>query len=161
MIILLCLLLDAVVHAVCGKSLVQLTLVYTAYCLLSDEESLRNVGWYGAVFFVLIEDYMLYGRCGMALFALVPLFCMVCLLRHRLFQARSVLFFFIVIGFLGVYDVIVRYVLFLENPLNSVTISRILINLILGYVIFWGTQGNRSLQRKGRKVWTPSRKDAS
>jgi len=161
MIALLLLVADCIAHALFHVPVLYSVLVYAIYRLLRDEECWYSPGWYVALVCLLLEDFILWGRLGLTFMVLCPLVLLVMLLRHKLFHAKTLLFTGFITLFFMLYDSLINQVVLGHFALNGVTISKILINLVLGYAIFWGTRGNRSLLVKGRKVWTPNRKDAS
>ena len=161
MIVLLLFVLDRLVHAFFHVPLLFSVLVYVVYRLLQNELCWYSVGWYIALICLLLEDYLQCGRFGFVVLVTFPLFLMVAGLRHKLFYAKSVLFGVFITLFFIIYDQVVQGMVLGRWALNDVTSSKILINLTVGYVIFWGMRGNRFLLAKKRKVWTPSRKDAS
>lgn len=113
---------------------------------------------------LMLQDFIVYGLVGVGLLFWIPVFFLIARVRGSLLHAAWLLFTVILISFfIAENSVFCRFIL-ARQPSILVTIMKIFINLIIGYVVFWGSLGNRSLSKimvRGRKVWTPSRKDAS
>lgn len=156
--------IDCTLWGVFQQWLLYITLCYLII-VLTDVTT--ETDWWsrmGAIIAFLLQDFVCHGRFGLALLAILPLVWAIEKLKYTLLNASFVLFTGCLIAFFCIENVIF-YRLVEGNPLPiSVTIGKIFINLIVGYVILWGSQGNRSLVTivaRGRKVWTPNRMNAS
>ena len=157
-----CLLLDLVGNMLSHQWIFYSTLVYF-FLLLLQRPYKEHYGLAGIAFVaLLLHDFAIHGQCGLIVLFIIPWIWTMEKMRYTLLHAHlmlcsiSIVLFFIV-------ENIVFYRFIEEIPLSwGVTSIKIFINLLIGYVVLWGMQSNRSLvSTKGRKVWTPSRKDAS
>ena len=103
----------------------------------------------------LLTDFAAHEILGMGFLYLVPMVLLLLRLKMMLVHGAAWLVF---IGFCGffAYESLVCGA--------SVTIIKISINLLVGYLTLLGLRGNRASRPRAsgvRKVWTPGRKDAS
>ena len=159
--------LDFVAFSIFNQWLVCFLLSYfvvTLFTLKHHKSVLFGVEMQGLLFLILLQDYFLNGRFGLALVYLLPI----------MFLARKIYSFFLgaklglTIVFLSsillIDSLIINKLFFMKNVTFVVTIEKIFINIIVGCLILWGRRGNCSFpgfSRKERKVWTPNRIDAS
>lgn len=116
------------------------------------------------VFTFLLHDFAMHGRFGLALIFLIPAWLIISKLKYTLHNGSLILITLSLIAFF-VGENLILYAFFDGlQPSPLVTSVKIFINIAIGYAFFWGMQGNRALVtnvRRGRKVWTPNRMDAS
>lgn len=158
------LLADFLAYAIFGQWILYSMLLYLLVSMVLPGTSRQPSSITISIIAVLLHDFALHGRVGLVLAFLVPTWLIVSKLKYTIMNAgwillasSIVLFFFmenmLFYGFVGDHS----------QPF-LVTSMKILINLILGFIIFGGMQGNRALASNmagGRKVWTPNRMDAS
>jgi len=156
--------LDFVVAALLQQWLVFGLLSYYVLLILHPRGQERWGLIWTSFLLLLLQDFARYDRFGLGLLSILPILLIISRYKYALLQAQRILFplslglFFIVDYYVG------NYVIRGDFHLLPVTIGKILINLVIGYVILWGLQGNRSSLtsvRGGRKVWTPNRMNAS
>jgi|GEM_PF-5383490 len=155
MLILLALFIDFLVAGLCDSWVVYTTL---AYLLVRVSLPAEHTPWVvitlaSAAF--TLTDFAAHGIIGMAFIYLIPTIFILLRLKTMLVHGAAWLVFG---GFLAffIYEALVCG--------GSVTITKISFNLVVGYLTLLGLRGNRGLRSqtvKSRKVWTPSRKDAS
>jgi len=157
MLIFCLLAVDFLVAALAGTWLAHAVLAYllALLALPSKEQGRHDWRILVAATAFLITDFAVHGSFGQGFLYVIPAFFLLNRLKVLLVHGAVWLVF---IGFSGffLYE-------WLLCP-ASVTLARIVINFILGYIILLGLRGNHSFLprgRRGRKVWTPSRKDAS
>lgn len=157
-------LVDFVVFVLFNQWYVYSVLIYFLILLLPQQMPDRKVELGLGIIFFLLQDFVRFGRFGLGLVVLVPIMWANYRFRYTLLRADRILFSLSLMIYFVAENVLL-YPFFQETAISwTVTIVKIFINLILGYVVFWGTQGNRSLfvsASRGRKVWTPNRKSAS
>lgn len=108
------------------------------------------------------QDFYFYDRCGLILVYLIPLI-LVAHIINRIVISPALLLPFLTSYFFLIESFMIKNYLFLQSIPIDVTIQKILINIVVGYLVLWGVRGNRSFSSKigkGRKVWTLNRKDA-
>ena len=164
MIALLFFFLDFLVYAFMNQWMVHLLLSYfiVRYLVLFPLD-VRDKGLYASLGLLLLQDCFLYGRFGLILMFLIPLIMFTC--RFQRLFIKTALFFPLFLSFmiLGEY-LIIKKLIFSKDITLFMTITKIFINMVLGYMVLLGMRGNRSfsvLLEKERKVWTPNRKGAS
>ncbi len=157
-----CLLFDLIGNILVYQWIFYSTLSYFFILLL--QQPLKNQYLAGglALFTLLLQDFSCHGQYGFILLFIIPWLWILEKVRFTLLHAHMVLFGISIILFFMLEN-IVFYRFIKEIPLSwGVTNMKIFINLLIGYVVMWGMRSNRSLvSAKGRKVWTPNRKNAS
>jgi hypothetical protein len=155
MLILLALLTDFLAASLCSSWIIHTVLAYllVRVSLPAERTPWAIITLASAAF--MLADFAAHGIAGMGLVYLVPTVLILLRLKTMLVHGAAWLVF---IGFLGFF--------FYEALVcgGNVTIAKISFNLAIGYLTLLGLRGNRgSRPRAGglRKVWTPSRKDAS
>lgn len=150
-------------------SFLQQWLVYSTLCYLIVTMVLPKPiepRWLAGitVFAFLLHDFAMHGRFGLALIFLAPAWLIISRLKYTLLNASWILIALSITAFFIVENLVLYACLDGYQPSLFVTSVKIFINIAIGYVVFWGMRGNRSLvakARRGRKVWTPNRMDAS
>ena len=164
MIALLFFFLDFLAYAFMHQWLFKFLLCYfiITYLVIRPLD-LTDKNFYASLGLVLLQDCFLHGRFGLIMLFLAPLIFFTYRFQ-RLFM-RTALFFPIFLSFILVGEnLIIESMLFAKNITLFMTITKIFINIVIGYMILLGTRGNRSFfikVERERKVWTPNRKDAS
>ncbi len=153
-----------------SSACIQQWLLYTLlayfFILLSTYQKTMREALYPLILpfiLLLLQDFFLYGRLGLILVPLALLMLIAFIVNKIIINPAPLLPFFFGYFFICE-DFLIKKYLFLQNPHGDVTIKKICINLVVGYLVLWGTRGNRlfSMKMEGRrKVWTPNRKDAS
>lgn len=161
MIPIVLLFIDILASACLSDWLVFSTLMYFFVLVLHDR------GWQQlmpAGLAYLLVDFAQYGRFGLGLIFLLPAYFLLTRLKNTLFGAQLFVLTVCVVSFALWEYAFTEGFLFGRVAPVFVTNVKIFINLVLGYVVFWGVRGNRFFTRflvRGRKVWTPNRIDAS
>ena len=153
MLILLALFADFFVASLCSTWMLHSVLAYllVRVSLPAERTPWTMITLASAAF--LLTDFTAHGVLGMGFLYLVPTLFLLLRLKTMLVHGAAWLVF---IGFCGffAYEALVCGA--------SVTIVKISLNLIVGYLTLLGLRGNRVSRSSGmRKVWTPGRKDAS
>jgi len=137
-------------------------LAFFIFKLVSVNFSYKFTSFWLPISLLLIQSFLLTGVFGLSLLYLLPMILIANHCRRVLLNSSVILpLIFIVIAVLAEN---VGFKLLLGLPIATffVTIMKILVNLGLESLILLGTRGNRCLPYgKGRKVWTPSRMNAS
>ena len=155
MLILLALFTDFLAASLCSSWVVHAVLAYllVRVSLPAEQTPWAAIAATSAGF--MLTDFAAHGIMGMGFIYLVPTIFILLRLKTMLVHGAAWLVFG---GFLAffVYEALVCR--------GSVTITKISFNLVVGYLTLLGLRGNRGLRSRAvrsRKVWTPSRKDAS
>lgn len=153
--------LDIICFSFFGQWLVCSTLVYLIAQLVRPKTSDQYGQAFLPAFLFLIIDFAMHERFGISLLFLLPAYFVIKHAKDALLKAQPILLTLSVISFFLIQNVVFyRFLMGFDHPI-FVTNVKIFINLIIGSLILWGMQGNRSLVVRGRKVWTPNRMDAS
>lgn len=96
---------------------------------------------------LLFQGFFLHDRFGLMVTFIIPLVLTAYILNRIVIHPGFLLPLFSCYFFIC-QDFLIKKYLFLQKFHIGVTIEKILINLIVGYLVLWGIQGNRSLQRK-------------
>lgn len=135
---------DLVAMMVLQRSLVSTLLLFFVTKQFSDEdERWRFSNFYLPGFFLLIQDFLLHGRFGVALVYLVPVVLLTPLIKNLFLSARFIFPSLLTVGCL-VIETVLGMFLFSHSGLFFETCLRILCTLVVGNFVFWGIRGNRS-----------------
>lgn len=117
----------------------QLTFKNNSPCFLKS--------FFAPFFFILLQDCFINERFGLCLIYLPVLICFINKIKKFLCFSVFIFFPFLVI-FSMIFDdfFIKRYMLYQNISIYS-TISKIFINLIVGYLVLLGMRGNRSFNK--------------
>lgn len=96
---------------------------------------------------LLIQGFFLHDRFGLMLSFIIPLILLALIINRVVIHPAFLLPLFSSYFFIC-QDFIIKKCFFSQNFLIDVTIKKIFINLAIGYLVLWGTRGNRSFQRK-------------
>ncbi len=112
------------------------------------------------IFFLFLQDFIRHGRFGLIALFVIPLYFILPYVRHFFVQASGVILI-VGVSLFVLYDQVLL-VFLLNNvwPSLFVTIMKIFVTVISGYIGGIGMLGNRFfflLGKKRRKVWTPNR----
>jgi hypothetical protein len=161
MIPIILLFIDLLSFALFSQWLVYSTFVYLVLVLLRwrTEHEWGTIGVALSSFVLL--DFVIHGRVGLGLAFVVPMMFLVFRFKYTLLYANVVIFTLCLLTFFSFESFVLYPYIHDQMPRLTVTIVKFFINLVIGFVVLWYTQGNRSLQNRGRKVWTPNRMSAS
>lgn len=138
-------------------SLLAYTIAVVVYDAWEGYPSIRSTL---AIILLLVQDAGINGRFGLALLYIIPMICIAPWLKDFLLQAAFLPFFLVIFG-LFVDIMIIKILILGQSYSVGMTILKIFITLGIESLILLGMRGNRSLLKsRGRKVWTPNRKDA-
>lgn len=113
---------------------------------------------------LLLQDVMIYGRFGLALLYVVPVIIFSKKGKNLFFSAHIALSLLLLVMVILIKTCIVEMLIFGYAASFFMTIKQIYSILGVGSLVLLGMLSNRLfplLGGKGRKVWTPNRKDAS
>ncbi len=96
---------------------------------------------------LLCQAFFLHDRFGLMLCFIVPLIFIAYIINHIIIHPAFLLPIFSVYFFIC-QDFLIKKCLFSQIFLIDVTIKKIFINLAIGYLVLWGTRGNRLFPRK-------------
>lgn len=122
---------------------------YFLVLLSMHEETLRSylLKITPALLLLAIQGTFLHDRFGLMLIFLIPLipaaFMLNKIIMHPMLLCVPFISYFFICQ-----DIIIKNYIFSQNFMVSVTIKKILINSLVGYLVLWGTRGNRLFQRK-------------
>ncbi len=141
--------------------LVHSSFVYLVLLLLRwrTEREWGSIG-VALTFFMLI-DFVIHGRFGIGLAFVAPMMFLVFRFKYTLLYANIIILTICLLTFFCFESFVIYPYLHDLRPCLTVTIVKFFINLAIGFVVLWYTQGNRSLRNRGRKVWTLNRMNAS
>jgi hypothetical protein len=160
MIALLFFMIDLVSFAFFHQWFVQSLLVFFIVRLVRFDRQAA----YFSLALLLIQHGFIDERFGLALFYLLPLILLAPRLRNFFLSASLILPSMLLVIIILLQDVLLKKLLFMQDIAILMTIMKIFINLILGWLVLLGTRSNRALlvsASRGRKVWTPNRMNAS
>jgi len=157
--------LDYVMWAICAQWIVYSVL---AYFVVSNgtrvHAALTVKDFYFPLFLLIMQDSIRYNRCGLGFIYLVPIVAVMLVLRKVMLELGVFMPFVCITGALFLEEILVKKLVFGMDIDFFATLLKIFVTLGVGYLVLLGMRGNRSLfifLNKGRKVWTPNRKDAS
>ncbi len=139
------LLIDFVSYALFEQWLMYSVLMYLISIAVMPGKMCSKSLLYGVLALVLIHDFAVYGRFGLILAFLVPMILITFAIKDMLLSARFGLMGIWIISFILFDDLFIKMIVFSGPIVPSVTIMKILFNLIIGYGIYRGKRGNRSL----------------
>jgi fatty acid desaturase len=161
---LLLLLTDFTLYVFMNRWLISTVLVYFIIEMMRPKDEQKKIALYSLFIALLLEDCVQFGRFGLVIVAIAPIFIFSNSVKHNLLHGTWILTFLgVVIFYLFENIMIYRFIYGLDQDF-FVTIIKIFTNLIVGYSVLLGMRDNRLLSvftHKGRKVWTPNRKSAS
>ena len=155
--------LDCLLFAVFHQWLVYGTLLYFIFSVLLAQELKRSAAIYISLSMLMLRDFVAYGRFGLSVLFALGIIFMIKNLKNVLRNAQILLLTMSIILFFILENIVVYRFLFNNPQTFWMTNVKIFINVISGYIVLLGILGNRSLKTsvgRGRKVWTPNRKDA-
>lgn len=136
---------DFMAFAVMSQWLVYGALVYLMSIIIMPAKKISKALFLPVLAMVMLQDFAIHGRVGLILMFIVPMILVTLALKDVLLRARWALMVIWVVCFFLFDDFFITLILF-SSPIDpSVTIIKILVNLIIGYAILWGKRGNRSL----------------
>ena len=155
--------LDLLAAVYCEQWVIFSLLSFFIFKLVASDFTYKFTSFWLPLILLLIQSFLITGRFGLSLLYLLPMIFLAARCRGILLNSSAILpFVFIITAILAES---VGFKLLLDLPLGTffVTIMKIFVNLGLESLILLGTRGNRCLPfyGKGRKVWTPSRMNAS
>ncbi len=155
MLILLALITDFFIASLGHSWIMHSTLAYLLARVTLPAEKTPWVSILLASTAFLLTDFVANGIFGIGFLYLIPMLAVLLRLKTVLVHGATWL---VLIGFCGFF----AYEAFVCG--GQVTIIEITINLAVGYLTLLGLRGNRVSRPRAsgmRKVWTPSRRDAS
>ncbi len=165
MIAIIFLFIDFLCAALFQEWLVYSTLAYLIASIITLRQPEKKATFWITVNAFLLLDFAIYGRFGLGLIYFLFVLFAIRVLKTALLKGDKALFFACLTLYFVMENALWFNLLMYQPQPFLVTTIKIFINLVVGYVTLWGMQGNRSLRPvsviRGRKVWTPSRKDAS
>jgi len=145
-------------------------LVSSLLIFIAHKQSVSQNNYYSFQYFwfpiilLLFQDCFLHTRFGLALVYLVPMLLIAYFFRPLLFNAPKTLPLVLIIFAISTESILVNWLILGKNISVLSTIIKIFTNIVIEYTVLLGMRGNRPLAKiivRGRKVWTPNRKDAS
>jgi len=149
-------------------------LVYFIVALLKkDSIEFSFKYFYLPVVLLLLQDSFLYGRFGLALAYILPLTLFSFRFRNILMATEEVVVYLLVVGTIIFDNIFFKKMLLMRPFFDMGFLFEIFLNIIITKVVLLGMRGNRFLPNifvpilfvlnlfgRGRKVWTPNRRNA-
>ncbi len=143
--------LDCIAAVVCKQWAVSSLLVYFIADQLIDKEYDYSIKkFYVPLMLLLVQDFMLYGRFGLALLWLMPLQLIIWWARRMVMYGAFFIVALLVAACLLVDAVVIKCIVGVSPQLLLVTISKICYTWLCGIIIFLGLRGNRCLSSLSR-----------
>ena len=155
--------LDCVLFAVFHQWLMYGTLLYFIISVLLAAELKRSIAVYVSLLMLFLHDFIAYGRAGLSVVFAISIIFMIYNLKNVLRNAQVLLLALSLVLYFVLENIVIYGLLFNNMQSFLMTSMKIFINVIGGYIVLLGIPGNRPLKTsviRGRKVWTPNRKDA-
>jgi len=155
--------LDLLAYVYCEQWVFLSLLCYFIYKLVAADFSYKFMSFWLPLGLLLVQSSLITGRFGLSLVYLLPMILIAARCRGILLNSSSILPFIFILTALLAENVGFKLLLGLPMGTFFVTIMKIFVNVGIESLILLGTRGNRCLPfyGKGRKVWTPSRMNAS
>lgn len=158
--------IDFICSALFNQWIVSSLLIFLIYwqCSPNSTKHYALTTFWLPLILLLLQDNFLHNRFGIGLVYIAPTLLLAAIIRPLLLYASAQLPPLLIAFAIITENVVLKWFLLDRHITFQSTILKIFINIAISYLVLWCTRGNRSLTKifvKGRKVWTPNRKDAS
>jgi len=160
--------LDLLFHTLLAQQMSNFLLAYAIVSFLQVVKTPwdKLFVWLGPLLVLTIYHTFLYNHAGLTLVYMLPIFALIWYISRVIITPRPVLSFLpmVIIFSVLVQDTVILPVVLGYKCIYWMTLIRIFVTIIQGYLVFLGLWSSRSIgvfSSNERKVWTLNRKDAS